>query len=253
MATFPFPTPPDPDLLRSATKCLCALSALDPAPASSAGKQQQQRKAGGNLTPLGMVMAGFPISPRHSRMVLEVVKWQRQQDEERRLQQQLEDEGLVLEAAGGKDKKKNKQRQRHQQQRRAAVVQALPYAVALAAALSLESPFMHIESLGEDGEDEQAAGGKAGKEGKEGEAAGREGKEGKAAGKARRSAAAAAHAEFRSEDGDALAVLRALCAYEAACAEGVGRRGGPLAAGEAFCRDHFLHGRHLKEMSALRR
>ncbi|GBF90232.1 ATP-dependent RNA helicase [Raphidocelis subcapitata] len=236
VAGFPFPTPPDPDLLRSAMRCLTALAALDAAAPAGGGaaRQQQLQEIGGRLTPLGAVMAGFPISPRHSRMVLEVVSWQRQQQQ----QQEEEEEEADGQAAGaaqqrgsGKAEKKKKQRQRRERVQ----VQALPYAVALAAALSLESPFMHVEGVAEGEAEAEAEGGEDG------------------GGKARRSAAAAAHARFRSEDGDALSVLRALCAYEAACADGAGRRGGPLAAGEVFCRQSFLHARHLKEMSALRR
>jgi ATP-dependent RNA helicase DHX37/DHR1 len=273
---FPFPTPPDPDLLRSATRCLTALSALQPAPAAAAAAAapaaaaQQLREAGGNLTPMGLVMAGFPISPRHSRMVLEAVQWQRQQ---------------AAAAAGGNgedgavqggdgDRRKQKKQNRRRAAAATVTAQALPYAVALAAALSLESPFMHVDGVvGDEEEDEGKRGGKGeedeeedkdeGEEEDEGEEGGggggqraekkRRSRERKDAARARRAAAAAAHARFRSDDGDALSVLRALCAYEAAATAGAGRRGGALAAGEAFCRDNFLHARHLKEMSALRR
>lgn len=55
---FPFPTPPDPDALRSAHRCLEALAALEP--------------KSGALTAVGRAMAAFPISPRHARMLLEV-------------------------------------------------------------------------------------------------------------------------------------------------------------------------------------
>ena len=240
---FPFPTPPDPDLLRSATRCLTALAALDAAPppaaAGAAARQQQQQlsEAGGRLTPLGAVMASFPISPRHSRMVLEVVSWQRQQQQQQLQEEEEEEEDKQAGAADARGGKAAKKKQKQRQRREGVQVQALPYAVALAAALSLESPFMHVEGVAE---------GEA-----EGQEEGQE--DGEGGGKARRSAAAAAHARFRSEDGDALSVLRALCAYEAACADGAGRRGGPLAAGELFCRCNFLHARHLREMSALRR
>ncbi len=55
---FPFPTPPDPEALRSAHRCLEALAALEP--------------KSGALTAVGRAMAAFPISPRHARMLLEV-------------------------------------------------------------------------------------------------------------------------------------------------------------------------------------
>lgn len=59
VTNFPFPTPPDAINLREAERCLRALEALD-----SAGK----------LTVLGKAMARFPMSPRHSRMLLTVVQ-----------------------------------------------------------------------------------------------------------------------------------------------------------------------------------
>lgn len=57
MPNFPFPSPPEPEALAAAERCLVALSALDP--------------ASGQLTALGRAMAAFPISPRHARMLLE--------------------------------------------------------------------------------------------------------------------------------------------------------------------------------------
>ncbi|KAI8463435.1 MAG: P-loop containing nucleoside triphosphate hydrolase protein [Monoraphidium minutum] len=216
VSSFPFPTPPDADLLRAATRCLCALSALEPPPPGGAAAG---REAGGALTAMGEVMATFPISPRHARMVLEVVTWQREED------------AAAAGGGGGAARERSGGGKKQRRARRAAA-QALPYAVALAAALSLESPFLAIDALPGDGG---------------------EGPEADAAARRRRGAAAAAHARLRSDGGDALAALRALCAYEAACGGGAGGRGGPLAAGEAFCRDNYLAARQLKEMSALRR
>ncbi|KAK4263874.1 hypothetical protein QN277_029231 [Acacia crassicarpa] len=96
---FPFPTPPSRAALAEAENCLCALEALD-------GKHE--------LTPLGKVMALYPLTPRHSRMLLTVIR---------------------LTRSKYKCKRPNL---------------LLAYAVAAAAALSLSNPFiMHFE--GNDG------------------------------------------------------------------------------------------------------
>ncbi|KAF2304723.1 hypothetical protein GH714_037713 [Hevea brasiliensis] len=91
VANFPFPTPPEATALVEAEKCLKTLEALDDS---------------GRLTPLGKAMAHFPMSPRHSRMLLTVIQIMR--------------------------KVKN--------YARANLV--LGYAVAAAAALSLTNPFL---------------------------------------------------------------------------------------------------------------
>ncbi|KAF3793817.1 ATP-dependent RNA helicase [Nymphaea thermarum] len=57
VANFPFPTPPDSASLLEAERCLKVLEAIDNC---------------GKLTPLGKAMAQYPISPRHSRMLLTV-------------------------------------------------------------------------------------------------------------------------------------------------------------------------------------
>ncbi|GJS59310.1 ATP-dependent RNA helicase DEAH13 isoform X2 [Tanacetum coccineum] len=56
---FPFPTPPESKALYEADVCLKSLEALD---------------CDGNLTPLGKAMSRYPMSPRHSRMLLTVVQ-----------------------------------------------------------------------------------------------------------------------------------------------------------------------------------
>ncbi|XP_010499887.1 PREDICTED: ATP-dependent RNA helicase DEAH13-like isoform X1 [Camelina sativa] len=56
---FPFPTPPEPSSIREAERCLKALEALD---------------SNGKLTPLGKAMSHYPMSPRHSRMLLTVIQ-----------------------------------------------------------------------------------------------------------------------------------------------------------------------------------
>ncbi|KAF6155432.1 hypothetical protein GIB67_019958, partial [Kingdonia uniflora] len=56
---FPFPTPPKTRALAEAERCLKFLEALD---------------SSGKIMPLGKVMAHFPMSPRHSRMLLAVIQ-----------------------------------------------------------------------------------------------------------------------------------------------------------------------------------
>ncbi|XP_068320330.1 ATP-dependent RNA helicase DEAH13-like [Pyrus communis] len=106
VSNFPFPTPPDGAALDEAERCLKILQALD---------------KDGRLTPLGRAMARYPMSPRHSRMLLTVIQV---------LSKKSSGANLVL-----------------------------AYAVAAAAALSLSNPFVrqfedsHKEShdLNEDG------------------------------------------------------------------------------------------------------
>ncbi|KAL2895863.1 ATP-dependent RNA helicase DEAH13 [Bienertia sinuspersici] len=59
VANFPFPTPPDATALLKAERCLVALEALD---------------SEGRLTPLGKTMAQYPMSPRHSRLLLVAIQ-----------------------------------------------------------------------------------------------------------------------------------------------------------------------------------
>eukprot|EP00198_Chlamydomonas_reinhardtii_P003275 XP_001692611.1 predicted protein [Chlamydomonas reinhardtii] len=66
---FPFPTPPEPAALLAAHGCLEALGALVP--------------GSGRLTDIGRAMAAFPISPRHARMLLEVLRWHKSLSAER--------------------------------------------------------------------------------------------------------------------------------------------------------------------------
>ncbi|XP_077217778.1 RNA helicase family protein [Tasmannia lanceolata] len=58
VANFPFPTPPEATALGEAERCLKALEALD---------------SQGRVTTMGKAMAQFPMSPRHSRMLLTVI------------------------------------------------------------------------------------------------------------------------------------------------------------------------------------
>ena len=131
---FPFPTPPDPLALRAAHRCLEALSAIEAG--GSEASTSGQGGGPGALTALGRAMSAFPISPRHARMLLEVVAWQSQQS-----QQVDKDAGLVELSKKSKNKKGSDAAPRGSQEI------ALPYAVALAAALSVESPFIHVDNV----------------------------------------------------------------------------------------------------------
>lgn len=59
VSNFPFPTPPKATALIEAERCLKALEALD---------------SNGRLTALGKAMAHYPMSPRHSRMLLTLIQ-----------------------------------------------------------------------------------------------------------------------------------------------------------------------------------
>lgn len=194
---FPFPTAPEAEALKAAESCLIALSAIDAA---------QNR-----LTDLGTAMAMFPISPRHARMLLEVAG--------RQAAQQAQQGGGSLTTSSGKKKKRN-------------AVDALPYGIALAAALSVESPFIHID--GAEGGPQQ--------DGEDGQPQHQETKEQDTEeAKQRRHAAKTAQAKLRIPESDALSALNALCAFEAAGED------------EGFCRRHHLHFRNLREAAALRK
>ncbi|EFJ47234.1 hypothetical protein VOLCADRAFT_120994 [Volvox carteri f. nagariensis] len=117
---FPFPTPPDPEALRAAHRCLEALCALSP--------------GDGQLTDIGRAMAAFPISPRHARMLLEVLNWHK------KAVGGVTADGDDRYGTGGALSVPEKVARR--------AGRALPYAVALAAAISIESPFVHIDTVG---------------------------------------------------------------------------------------------------------
>ncbi|XP_065860429.1 ATP-dependent RNA helicase DEAH13 [Euphorbia lathyris] len=59
VVNFPFPTPPETTALEEAQECLKVVEALD-------DKEK--------LTPLGKAMVYYPMSPRHSRMLLTVIQ-----------------------------------------------------------------------------------------------------------------------------------------------------------------------------------
>lgn len=156
-------------------------------------------------------MAAYPISPRHARMLMEVAL-QEQQAQQAGATCAAGASAAVASAAaaaGGSSR----------QQRR-----VLLYAVALAAVLSVDSPFVHVDSMSAGGDgseggtkaaaDAVAAKAAADEQGGEGEDDGEEGQAGaarkaekaaeKEAAKRKRQAARQAHAQFRVADSDAL-------------------------------------------------
>ena len=170
VVNFPFPSPPEGSSIRAAQQCLVALSAID--------------KTDGSLTEMGRSMAQLPVSPRHSRMLLEVLN-----------------SSDVCKLAEGNSS--------------TSVDVLVLFAVRLAAAMSLESPFMNSPPAAvqceypDSGTDEAAH----------------------MLSKRLRSR----HAALRVPDSDALSALKALCAFE--------DNGG---AG-SFCEDNFLVFKHLRE------
>jgi HrpA-like RNA helicase len=107
---FPFPTAPPAAALQRAEQALVHIAALQPCSATSA------KAATGSalkLTTIGKAMAGLPLPPRHSR--------------------------IILEAASLVAKARNPDRK------------VVLLAVALAAVLSTESPFLHSDSVAASG------------------------------------------------------------------------------------------------------
>ena len=173
-----------------------------------------------SLTPLGRAMAFLPLSPRHARALLEVASAIKRG-----------------EARPG----------------------ALAAALALAAVMSLESPFLHLD----------------GGSGGGGSGGGSEGGEQARRAAERLSALRAAHARLRDESGDALSAVAALAEYEQAAARAVEeeeekakakarKRGGSspsaaavaaaaAAAADRWCAANGLHAKNLREASSLRK
>ncbi len=174
VVNFPFPSPPEGASLRAAQKCLVALSAVD--------------KSDGSLTEMGRAMAQLPVSPRHSRMLLEILNSPDVRDLARTDPSSSVD---VL----------------------------IMFAVRLAAAMSLESPFMHVPP------------GAAQSEPHNDKNNGIVDQDGQPLTKLLRSR----HASLRVPDSDSLSAMRALCAFEDDGGTG------------AFCEDNFLVFKHLRE------
>lgn len=185
VVNFPFPTPPDMTSLEEAERCLKALSALD--------------QATGMLMPVGEAMALYPISPRHSRMLLTV----------------FETVSKLEEWAGAN--------------------LVLAFAIAVAAALSMDNPFLtqfSSNAVQDRQEKEMGVNALNGKDTEEQEYLQI---------KKQREMANAAHKMFENMSSDALTVANALRSYELA--------GNP---GE-FCRTNSLHLKTMDEMSKLRK
>ena len=271
---FPFPTPPPQDALRAARATLVALSALD--------------RATGMLTPLGHAMAAFPVSPRHARMMLEACRsmersgrggggmgGEKRDDDDDDDDDEEQEEGEERRNGGYERKRTTTIRPNPGDlhvNRRTMVssglkqsLKVLKYSIMLAAALSVESPFLHADAMaatsshqredhdihvdgaGEDDPDHAAGGTVTPHD--ESDPSPQEKKKttttttttttrGHQVGK---DLVHARQAAFRCDRSDALGSLRALCAFEKAGET------------EHFARLHHLHARHLREMAALHR
>ncbi|NXA37330.1 DHX37 helicase, partial [Eudromia elegans] len=66
---FPFPTPPPAEALAAAEELLIALGALKEPPMTGRLKEQQRAKLSCPISPLGRVMATFPVAPRYAKML----------------------------------------------------------------------------------------------------------------------------------------------------------------------------------------
>ncbi|NXU58755.1 DHX37 helicase, partial [Turnix velox] len=66
---FPFPTPPPTEALAAAEELLIGLGALKEPPTTGRLKQQLSAKLSCPISPLGRVMATFPVAPRYGKML----------------------------------------------------------------------------------------------------------------------------------------------------------------------------------------
>uniref|UniRef100_A0A5F8HC59 DEAH-box helicase 37 n=1 Tax=Monodelphis domestica TaxID=13616 RepID=A0A5F8HC59_MONDO len=66
---FPFPSPPPLEALVSAEELLIALGALREPPQTGRVKQLQGAKLSCPISPLGKIMAAFPVAPRYAKML----------------------------------------------------------------------------------------------------------------------------------------------------------------------------------------
>ncbi|XP_010140557.1 PREDICTED: probable ATP-dependent RNA helicase DHX37, partial [Buceros rhinoceros silvestris] len=66
---FPFPTPPPTEALAAAEELLIALGALKEPPVMGRLKQQLAAKLSCPISPLGRIMATFPVAPRYAKML----------------------------------------------------------------------------------------------------------------------------------------------------------------------------------------
>ncbi|KFO03858.1 putative ATP-dependent RNA helicase DHX37, partial [Balearica regulorum gibbericeps] len=66
---FPFPTPPPTEALAAAEELLIALGALKEPPVTGRLKEQLAAKLSCPISPLGRIMATFPVAPRYAKML----------------------------------------------------------------------------------------------------------------------------------------------------------------------------------------
>jgi len=228
VANFPFPTPPEPALLSAAEQCLVALGALDP--------------VSGRLNTLGVAMAKYPISPRHSRMLLEAMRGANEENNTSAAEQLLSAKDYGGLSSQRKEKKNEKPKGTLQ---KVTPEEVLRYAEGLAAVLSVESPFINLSSIANEDDEKNAASEKSkdDDEGKSAEDRAQKAQDDarKEANKKTRESARLAHARLRVPESDALSALCALCAFEAA------------GESEAFCRNNHLLFKNLREAAALRK
>ncbi|CAI5525435.1 unnamed protein product [Closterium sp. Naga37s-1] len=246
---FPFPTPPEPHSLASALHCLQHLSALPPptfpSPSSSSSASHYP-----TITPLGRAMACLPISPRHARTLLAILHEAARKGEAGVEEKGEREQGEKVEEGEGEVGRVS-----------ALVVR---YAIAVVAAMSVESPFLRDDdsSTADQGDGEGKGERGDGEDGRRGEES-----ESRAAAAPPHGGALsrrAAHALFWSRSSDAITAANALRAYDAAVRAGKGgqesrsRRGkggagagGWGGAGERFCQRFFLRERCMREMSQL--
>ena len=189
VVNFPFPSAPEDASLRAAQKCLIALSAID--------------KSDGSLTDMGRAMAKLPVSPRHSRMLLEILN-----SPDAREGSLAASSPPTATSTGAPAS--------------TPIDVLVMFAVRLAAAMSLESPFMNTPPAVA-----QGAGGASNANG----AADANGDPTNVNENRMRSR----QSKLRVPDSDALSAMKALCAFEDD--GGSGR----------FCEDNFLVFKHLRE------
>lgn len=101
---FPFPTPPPDAALQAAERTLVHIAALQPR--NTTTSRRIACSADLQLTPIGQAIAALPLPPRHTRIILEAA-------------------ALVAEGRCGHD-------------------DVVHLSIALAASLSAESPFLHL-------------------------------------------------------------------------------------------------------------
>ncbi|XP_043924460.1 probable ATP-dependent RNA helicase DHX37 [Protopterus annectens] len=69
VVNFPFPTPPPTEALIAAEELLISLGALEKPPKQGRLKELKRAQLSSPVTPLGRVMAAFPVAPRYAKML----------------------------------------------------------------------------------------------------------------------------------------------------------------------------------------